>query len=762
MSAISTLSLRRPKSPPIVVANLIDEICDRFEAAWKSGSRPTIADYLVETPADHAPHLFAELVRLDIEYRGRKGESSDIAEYASLYPQFSDVLTGLRDEAQHAQTVTLHSPSGKKLGRYELMRELGGGGFGIVWKAWDTQLQRWVAVKVPSKPGRDPAEDESFLREARAAAELEHPYIVATLDSGKIDGTTFIVSRFVEGITLRSWTKARRLEWNEAARICQQIGEGLDYARTRGVIHRDLKPSNILMERDGIPRIADFGLASRKIGDATIGPQHGLAGTPPYMSPEQVTGMVKLDHRTDVYSLGATLYELLTGRQPFEGDQDAILHQVAYLNPPKPRTLRPEIPKDLETICLKAMEKDRELRYATAGEMAKDFRRFLSDEPILAKPTTKLRRAWQWCRRNRALSTALVATALSTAAACGFALQPAAIPENMHRVLVATNPPGARVVFYRLNDRTGEPDPSQRTEASRGQFSEAHLHPGDYFVVAALDDGRFHEVLRHVPKKTDDRAWGTNGRFWHKSKTVAGALEVPRIEIPSAEVTNGMALLDGDPEFEMGIPNSKINPAHRRPVDAFYINTTELPASKANLKADGTVLGLGVENYRPGGEEAIAVPYDHAVDWAERLGKRLPMEAEYEFAATNRGTTRFPWGNAQITDDQIELNSIGVAGLPRFDRLPTDPPVLGLCTNVAEWTISRASYYPPVNAVVPDSEDKRVVRGAYDPEGNVAALRAEAFDPRLRQFAHRLKRLGLRCVRSAKPHLEAADFGMLK
>jgi serine/threonine protein kinase/tetratricopeptide (TPR) repeat protein len=311
----------------------------------------------------------------------------------------------------HGNTATdqagkLRKGPTRTIKQFELLDEVGRGAFGIVWRARDSQLDRMVAIKVPRHNVVSAGDREQFLREARAVAQLSHPNIVAVHEAGHDGESLFIVSDFVDGISLAEFLLSRRLSAHESATFCRKVAGALEHAHEKGVIHRDLKPSNIMLPREGQPQVMDFGLAKRESGEITMTIEGRILGTPAYMPPEQARGEGhSVDRRADVYSLGVILFELLTGELPFRGATRMLLQQVMYEEAPHLRLINELIPRDLETITLKCLQKDPDQRYRTAQALGDDLKRWLNGEPIEARRVSNVERAWRWCRRNPVVTT---------------------------------------------------------------------------------------------------------------------------------------------------------------------------------------------------------------------------------------------------------------------------------------------------------------------------------------------------------------------
>jgi serine/threonine protein kinase len=300
---------------------------------------------------------------------------------------------------------------------FEVLRELGVGGHAIVYLARQRVLDRMVAIKMmrPDVTGGT-AGLARFVGEARSLADLQHPNIVQIHDVGVHDNRPYLVLELVDGGNLDAKLRGEPQPVRDAAALIETLSRAVAAAHAHGVIHRDLKPANILLAKSGVPRIADFGIAKRVDDDRRLTRTGALMGTPSYMAPEQIQPDGVITPAVDIYALGGILYEMLVGHTPFDGTAKAILRAVTGDPAPAPRRLRPQIPRDLETICCKCLDKDPARRYATASALADDLRRFLAGEPIVARPVSAAGRLARWSRRHPAtaalggLSLALIAT----------------------------------------------------------------------------------------------------------------------------------------------------------------------------------------------------------------------------------------------------------------------------------------------------------------------------------------------------------------
>ncbi len=309
-----------------------------------------------------------------------------------------------------SNVIGSQEPTIGKIGRFELKSALGQGAFGTVYRAYDPVLDRQLALKVPKFATSEKKKIRRFIREAKAAASLHHPNIVAVFESGQANGQIYIASGFVDGTPMSAIIADERPDFRRSAEWILALAEGLAYAHEFNIIHRDIKPDNIMVGKSGHPQLMDFGLAKRLDEDSSMTADGGVVGTPAYMPPEQARGdLESVGPHSDQYSLGVVLYELLTGQRPFSGPPHSVIAQITTENPPEPRQLDSEIPVDLAAICSKAMEKNPEQRYTDMTGMAQDLERWLTGLETTARPIGRLEKTRRWAHRNRPFAASLAA-----------------------------------------------------------------------------------------------------------------------------------------------------------------------------------------------------------------------------------------------------------------------------------------------------------------------------------------------------------------
>ena len=415
------------------VLKRIGPICDAFEAEFRQGENPVIEDYLTKGIESDRSALLLELLKLDREYRAASGRPLLFADYLARFPKDESLLRSVWQEAETIASDSNIPPTPqrgsrdlpKRLGQYELLEVLGQGGMGVVYRARQysvDKIMRDVALKLVRTDHWYGVEDTQssallarFREETWFTSQLEHPHIVTVYDVGQIDGLDFFSMQLINGTDLSSVVKSQHPSYRKIAETLIPVARAISFAHAKGIVHRDLKPSNILLDSQLIPYIADFGLAKSTTVNSDLTQTGQILGTAGYMAPEQAAGEYKkIGPSADIYGLGGLLYFCLTGQAPFVAENvlDALV-QVLESEPVPPRTLNKQIPRSLELICMRCLEKKPEDRYANAKEVAEDLERFLHGLPTHAKAPTVIDRVRRFGRRSPVIASHLGALGLA-------------------------------------------------------------------------------------------------------------------------------------------------------------------------------------------------------------------------------------------------------------------------------------------------------------------------------------------------------------
>lgn len=719
-------------------AEAVDAICDSFETAWRSGDVPNLGQFLTEGRAAEETRvpietLFRELILIDVEYRRRRGETVSSQAYVHRFPELESVIL-----ETFSYVETLPAPDAGQgrlhpmLGRFELLERLGEGSFGVVWKARDLRMKRIVALK-QFRGLMSRGNWEIVEREAQAAARLDHANIARVLEVSESMADPYIVFEFVDGQSLKARLENEptgRFPPRDAVRWMTHVARGLAHIHAQGLIHRDLKPANIILSGEGIPKIVDFGLARRVDAESSLSNGKSLIGTLPYMSPEQCLCR-PIDVRTDIYSLGVVLYELLAGHRPYDGTAEHVLSRIPKGDPP-PLSTPDGNPAVLERICRKAMEVHCNRRYQTAAAMADDLERYLQGEKVSAgRGIPRLGRR-----------SFLVATSLASAAY--YHWRSNLLPAGWQNVTITTRPAGAKVVFIPFSRPLAKPLPGDAFVAPTLSPTRLPLPAGDYLVVALLDDGRgrFHEVLRHVP--VDATIMQGVYAFQRWTKGADGSVALADIRIPDEDVISEMSRIPradfltnnrkpGDAAVQCLVPEFLVD-RHAFTI-ADYKRTCLQRFGPGEMPYNAHVASGAADDL------AVNVSYEEAVARAEDAGKRLLHEWEFELlagsakGATSDGEKTDP-GAASVKALWVESYLLPHSELWNSGGVPrTDHRALRMAREERDSRVT----FPGDNSRSDNAAHGRLLLPAYATRPGV----------------------GFRCARSETPRLTADDFPRL-
>ena len=645
-----------------------------------------------------------------------------------------DLLTVTSDSSQDKDYFSSEGEllPGDQLAHFRIIRQIGQGGFGTVFEAHDRRLDRNVALKVPRTAFLSERQASVFIREAQAAAQLQVPNIVAVYEVGRTDDRIFIVTELIHGVSLSKWARQRKPTQKESVAMAAKLANAIHLAHEAGVIHRDLKPGNILIDEQDEPHITDFGLAKRfNSEEESITRPGAVMGTPAYMSPEQAMGQSETAApRTDVYSLGVMFYELLTATRPFSGDSkiksgDDIFRKIKNGMFVTPREQNSRVSLDAESVCLKAMALLPDDRYETALDFAADLDNLNARRPVAARPVGFVQASQYFCERHWLLLglTAIGLVFLIVNLVVFFLPEPEAIAETkkVWNVEFQVSPSDAQVVVapldYDPDSDVGKIDFSQTELAqrikSRAGWRQIKLAPGTYLIEARSTIG-VQQVYRVIPEsKSERQSREFKMTEWSFDESDENLMRLHAIEIvPPKKIEQHLYQLGTEQlvhvesgEFLSGNNNLNKLTKHGRAKRRFPEKHMSMPSyliGQTEVTAKSYFEVMGKYPYEmppnPGPESVVTnVTWLEAAEYCERIGARFPTYDEYVFAATNRGTTTYPFGNRFLLNEW----PIGNIMQPEIDVTKSDPPIYNLYSSVGEWswTINLSTDSEPLSTV---------------------------------------------------------------
>lgn len=616
----------------------------------------------------------------------------------------AEALTPIWPDALSASRQT--PPFVPQVQGYEILEELGRGGAGVVYKAWQTGLRRLVALKVlVSGASAGAAELARFQSEAEAVARLRHPHIVPIHEVGQADGRPYFVLEYLPGGSLASRLAKEPVQPRQAAEMVRTLARAIHFAHQNGILHRDLKPGNILLDADGTPKVADFGLAQRLQLEAAVlqdrlTPTGAILGTPSYMAPEQAAGRTRhLGPAADIYALGGILYETLTGQPPFLGTTiTETLFLVLDAEPIPPRRLNPQVPRDLETICLRCLQKRPASRYASAAELADDLERFLDGRPIHARPVGRLERLLKWARRRPAQAALLVVCilALVLGAAGIFGHQ----VELQHKNTALAEALAAKEKQQRRNLELLRL--TLEVEGSYGDYLDEQLKPLPHLteIRSRLLDKRlafYKPILDREPN--DPQMRRTQGL----AHLAVGVIQQKLSRYEEAEKSYRAAL------ERLQLPDTQLSPDSRRALASakvqygILLNTLERDDEAGCFLAEGEELldRLVIEAPSAENRHALALACHNRAAFLSKKGQRDLARQGYERAIDLRQRLMEEDPKDESYPRELAGSYINLAAL--FMRLPKRDPARAELRH-AETLLKR---------LPPDVENRYLLAGVY-------------------------------------------------
>ena len=691
------------------------EACDEFESTWKSGERPMIESWIGSMANPDRALFLKELLELEIELRLSAGEIPRSEEYEKRFPDdlnvIVTVLQGLAQPLPPPANADFElndpGPSEEKslgwVGRNELLARIGGGGMGVVFRALQHDAKRIVALKLirpdivgGALTGLNVEAIERFRNEATATARLKHANIVTVYDVGEFNGRPFYTMEYIEGKSLSDRLVEGPIEELTAARYLEQISRAVHQAHLLSLLHRDIKPGNILIDKDDKPLITDFGLVKLLDNAPHLSMTTGPLGTPCYMSPEQARGDAQIGVTSDVYNIGATLYELITGRPPFRAASNLVtLRQVCDEDPAPPKSLNPAISKDLETICLKCLQKDSARRYQTAEALANDFKHLLNGEPIDARPVGSATRMKLWAKRNPKIAAlSLTVYVLLAMLAAGLTL------------LVVKQNDALRITNQSLvREYLGKALPiaeGARTSDALPWLAAAIQLEDQAGVLSQASQTRLAAILRQSPKPY--RIWASEGAIREGVLSPSGRL---------IATVSGNQVEIWDVEHDTLLPGGTLRYGSRIVRLLFSPDERLVATALGNGEVQLTEVGKGTLHKR------IKVSATEVNDIAfSPDGKRLAAASETVAGVCSVETCQVESSELPHRD---RVNTLAFSPNGKTLAVGVGGPIQGKIGDVVLWDLSRTpttavvlKHDDDVNAVVFSNDGKILASASYD------------------------------------------------